>query len=328
MEAGGMTSKPLDVAGIEKAELHCHIDGLLDPTMLDELLADGHDFGLSAAALRSRYPFASLEAWRRDYCEFIEPHLGPREERLPLLLERHLRRLKAQRVVYAEIFVSGLLFPRGDDLGALIALFRELRRRADRVAKPELQVELVVCVGRGPPEKLERQLPRILALHREGLVCGVALAGAEDRFPVRPLRSCFERFHDSGMGIEIHAGELGGPDSVRDALEFGVPDRLGHGIALFQDPELIDLVRERRIHLELCPSSNLRLGVVPRIEDHPLGRAAELGLSFSINTDDPGPFACSMNSEFELARDTFHFDEKCFATILQSAKSAAFGATI
>jgi adenosine deaminase len=181
-----LESKAFDIAQLEKAELHCHIDGLLDPPMLDELLADGHDFGLSAAALRARYPFDSIDAWDRDYCALIEPHIQPRAERLPLMLERHVRRLKEQRVVYAEIFVSGLLFPRGDDMGALLELFREIRRRADLVAKPELQVELVVCIGRGLPTRLEKQLPRIMALHREGLICGVALAGAEAQFPVKP----------------------------------------------------------------------------------------------------------------------------------------------
>jgi adenosine deaminase len=150
------------------------------------------------------------------------------------------------------------------------------------------------------------------------------LAGAEAQFPVRPLQPFFERFHDRGMGIEIHAGELAGPESVRDALEFGHPDRLGHGVAVFQEPALIDLVRERNVHLEFCPTSNRRLGVVPHIEDHPIGRAYELGVEFSINTDDPGPFECSMNSEFQLVRDSFHFDEKHFAQIFRSARKAAF----
>ncbi len=313
-----------DVTRIEKAELHCHIDGLLDPAMLAELSADGHDFGLSATALQARYPFDSISAWQRDYCEFIEPHLRPHAERLPLLLERHLRRLKGERVVYAEIFVSSLLFARGHDLGALVELFRELRQRADAAAGPALEVALVVCIGRGPPAKLEKQFPRIVALHRQGLICGVALAGAEDRFPVRPLQPFFERFHDLGMGIEIHAGELAGPESVRDALEFGRPDRLGHGVAAFEDPALIESIGERRIHLEFCPTSNRRLGVVPHIADHPIRRAYELGLELSINTDDPGPFECSLTSEFELVRDTFHFDESDFARIFQSARKAAF----
>jgi adenosine deaminase len=313
----------LDVAALEKAELHCHIDGLLDPAMLDELAADGHDFGLAAAALGARYPFDSEESWMRDYADFVAPHLLPLEVRLPLMLERHLRRLKAQRVVYTEIFVSGLLFARSD-VGALVELYGELLRRARAVAEPELRVAFVACVGRAPPQKLERQLPRILALHRAGIVCGVALAGAERDFPVRPLRRCFEQFRDSGMGIEIHAGEFAGADSVRDAFDHGFPHRLGHGIAAFADPALIDRIAAEGIHVEFCPTSNLRLGVVARIEEHPLGRAHALGVEFSINTDDPGPFGCSMNSEFELARDVFGFDERDFAKISAATRTAAF----
>src|SRR5262249_4354566 len=153
--------------------------------------------------------------------------LRPRAERYALVLERHLRRLKRQRVVYAEIFVSGLLAECGDDLGALVALFRELKRRAELAAAPELQVELVICIGRGPPHKLGRQLPRIVALHDAGLICGVALAGGtETQFPVRPLTSYFATLRERGMGIEIHAGEFSGPESVRDAIDFGFPDRL------------------------------------------------------------------------------------------------------
>jgi adenosine deaminase len=315
----------LDVAALEKAELHCHIDGLLDPALLDELAADGHDFGLPAAALRARYPFNSEQAWLRDYAEFIAPHLQPLDVRLPLLLERHLLRLKAQRVVYAEIFVSGLLFAR-DDLGALVELYGELRRRARAVAEPELQVELVACVGRGSPAKLERQCPRILALHRAGVICGVALAGAERDFPVRPLRRCFEQFRDSGMGIEIHAGEFAGAESVRDAIENGFPQRLGHGVAAFADPALVELIAARGIHVEFCPTSNLRLGVVARIEDHPLGRAHALGVEYSINTDDPGPFECTLTSELELVRDVFGFGVEDFARILRATKKAAFAA--
>jgi adenosine deaminase len=308
---------------VEKAELHCHIDGLVDPAMLDELSADGHDFGLTAEALRQRYPF-NAETWGRDYFDFLAPYLRPRAERYGLVLERHIRRLKQQRVIYAEIFVSGLLAEYGDDLGALVALFRDLKRRATLAAAPELQLELVVCIGRGPPHKLARQLPRIIALHDAGLVCGVALAGAETEFPVRPLTSSFAALRERGMGIEIHAGEFAGAESVRDAIEFGFPDRLGHGIAIFADSALIDIIGERGLHLELCPTSNLRLGVVRGIAEHPIGRARSLGLSFSINTDDPGAFACSMNSEFALVRDAFGFDDQTFAAILAATRAAAF----
>src|SRR5437016_11790304 len=102
--------------------------------MLDELAAEGHDFGLSASALRALHPVESMEAWEQRWIPLVAPHLEPNAERFVLTLERHLHRLKAQRVVYTEIFVSGLLFACGDDLGALVELFREIRRRADAIA--------------------------------------------------------------------------------------------------------------------------------------------------------------------------------------------------
>ncbi len=123
-----MSGAAVDVARLDKAELHCHIDGLLDPALLDELRADGHDFGLAAAELRARYPIDSLAAWERDYCAFVEPWLQPRAVRLPLLLERQLRRLKAQRVVYAEIELARDVF--GFDEPAFARIFASTMKAA------------------------------------------------------------------------------------------------------------------------------------------------------------------------------------------------------
>ncbi len=187
-----------------------------------------------------------------------------------------------------------------------------------------MQVEFVVCIGRGPPEKLERQFPRIAALRRADLICGVALAGAEADYAVRPLARYFDRFRDLGLGVEIHAGEFAGPESVWDALQYGKPTRLGHAVAAFHDEALVDTLGERGIHVEFCPTSNLRLGVVTAIEGHPLGMARDLGIEFSINTDDPGPFECSLNSEFDLVRRTFGFNASDFDKVFESSMRARF----
>jgi adenosine deaminase len=312
----------VDIAGLEKAELHCHIDGLLDAAMVQALRDEGRDLGLPCDALAAVCPVDSAAGWER-YRELVEPYLQPHGQRLAWLLAHHLRRLVAQRVGYAEIFVSGMLFPRGEDPAAYGERFRALRAVCDAFA-PHLQVGLVACIGRGPPHRLERQAAAILALHREQLVCGVALAGDELAGPIAPSRAIFERFRGEGLGIEIHAGEIGGADSVRDAIEHGFPHRLGHGLPVVADPALVDLVRERQIHLELCPTSNLRLGVVTDITRHPIARALEVGLPLSINTDDPGPFGCSLTSEYQLVRDTFGFEDADFARILAWTKAAAF----
>ena len=312
-----------EAAEARKAELHCHIDGLLDPAMLDELARRGTPLGIDRAALAAHHPVRSAEAWWQGYCALVGQPALPRDQWLPQALEIHLARLRSQNVVYTEIFVSSLLFVR-DGEAELVEFFADLAARARAAAGPDLRVELVICIGRGPPEKLARQVPRIAALRRAGLVRGVALAGREADYPVRPLAPILGTLRDLGLGIEIHAGEFGGPDSVRDAVRHGAPDRLGHAIAAFADESLLAEIAERGIHIEFCPSSNLALGVVRRIEDHPIARALALGLSFSINTDDPGAFACSMTSEFELVAATFGFGAADFARIFDRSMTAAF----
>ncbi len=313
----------MDVRALRKAELHCHIDGLLDPPMLAQLAERGEALEIDAAELEAVYPIRSVEDWLTKYASVVDRASRPLDRWLPRFLELHVARLRAQNVVYAEIFVSGLLFAR-DDLSELVEFFAELRARAIAAAGSALEIELVICIGRGPVEKLARQAPRIAALRTAGLIRGVALAGAEAAFSVRPLERCFDELRDLGLGIEIHAGEFAGTDSVRDALRYGRPDRLGHAIAAFSDERLLAEIAEGSIHIELCPSSNLALGSVRAIEQHPIARARAAGLSFSINTDDPGPFACSLTSEMELVARTFGFDERDFETIFENTMRAAF----
>jgi adenosine deaminase len=288
--------------------------------MAKQIVADREPLTIDPVAFE---PIRSLDHWLTGYLPLVERASQPRERWLPRFLELHLARLRTQNVAYAEIFVGGLLFAR-DEESELVELFSDLRTRALAAAGPDLEVELVICIGRGLEGKIAAQMPRITWLRRAGLICGVALAGLDEKVPVRPLERFFDEFRDLGLGIEIHAGELAGADSVRDALRYGRPDRLGHAIAAFTDDALLAEISERNIHLEFCPSSNLALGCVRAIEQHPIARARELQMSFSINTDDPGPFGCSLTSEMELVARTFGFDEKDFATIFANTMRAAF----
>ena len=163
-----------------------------------------------------------------------------------------------------------------------------------------------------------------MTLHEAGLIVGVALASENKEYNVKRLHSIFAQFHEAGLGIEIHAGEWLGSESVWDALEYGYPDRIGHGVSLFHDPKLLDLIRERDIHVEMCPTSNLKTGSISRIEEHPIGIAKELGLNMSINTDCPGIFECSMESEYELTEKLFGFGQNDFQKVLTDSLRARF----
>ena len=145
---------------------------------------------------------------------------------------------------------------------------------------------------------------------------------------MKPHRSAMRLAYDNGLPIEIHAGEWCGPESVWDALEYGYPARIGHGVAILEDEALVRQFRAQQTHIEMCPTSNLATGVVDRMADHPIRRAFDLGLNVGVNTDDPGPFSCSMNSEYQLLVDEFAFAAEELDVLRRNALAARFQPTL
>jgi len=314
----------MSIAALPKAELHCHLGGVLDPAMVRDLEAAGQGLGIDPAALDACYPVRSITDFVDVYSAFIDRFLRPRDVRLLPLVVQQVRRWNQQNATYAELFISDLLLAR-DDLAELIALYKLYRDTARAEAAGGLQVALVACIGRGPVDRLARQTERIIALYEAGAICGVSLAGLEEH-PLAPAEPLLRRMRDTGMGIEIHAGETGGVDSVWDAVRHGSPHRIGHGLAVFRDDRLIDAIGQAAIHLEFCPTSNLRLGCIARIADHPLLAAKQRGLSFSVNTDDPGAFQCSLSSELELVAREFGLAASDLVAIHANTVAAGFAA--
>ena len=304
---------------LPKVELHCHVDGIVDPAMLRAIQGQGHPMPLTPEDLQAAYPVRNFEGFLRWF-QATEPIEHNPENFKPIL--DHIERLKAQNVTYAEIMLGTSQLPR--DEGRLIEEFRAFREYVTGLEDGQIQVEFLVGVRRStPPERFDWVADRVIPLRQANLLFGVALAGWPES-PILAFDRTLARLHEAGVGIEIHAGEWAGPESVWDALEHGSPDRIGHGVALFQDPRLIERFQRDRIHIEMCPTSNLKTGSVERLEDHPVRLARDLGLNFSLNTDDPGPFENSLESEYELLAETFGFQERDFARVAENALQARF----
>lgn len=309
--------------GSLKAELHCHLDGLMNPAMLQELRTRGIETGISSKELEALVPVRSMKQWLDSYGPVVEPYFHPPERQFACL-EVHIDNLVRQGVTYAEVMVSRMLAaPEG--ISQVIERFVSLRRVADAAEKKGLRVELLVAIGRGPREKTESQSKPILALAKEGLVCGVAIAGDECAATMESISDLLGKFRDAGLGVEIHAGEMAGPASVWDALIHGKPDRIGHAVRAFEDDRLVEELQRQDVHLEFCPTSNLCLGVISDIAQHPILRARQLGMNFSVNTDDPGPFGCSMESEVRLLEKNLGFSHADFEQISENALRSRFG---
>lgn len=334
----------MNLKTLPKVELHCHLDGILSPSMVRDIRAEDATFPIDPDALQRAYPITDRVNFF-NWWTFTRALDGELTYFHPIL-RRHVERLKAQHVVYTEIMIASSELP--TDIAEAIDKILALRDAAGLTtpATPpptmagapttagvlsEIQVEFLIAVGKSKPhEVIAERAQRILQLYEAGLIVGIALAGPESGYPIKPFTKTMAKLHEAGLGIEIHAGEWCGPASVWDALDYGYPDRIGHGVSLFEDPKLIELFQTRQIHIEMCPTSNVKTGSVSHIEAHPIKRARDLGLNFSVNTDDPGIFSspgiseCSLETEYELLANVFGFEAHDFQTIYENALAARF----
>lgn len=156
---------------------------------------------------------------------------------------------------------------------------------------------------------------------------GMDLADQELDYPGREFAQLFLRAKERGLGITVHAGEISVEESrinVRDAIEHMAADRIGHGLHIVNDPDLVKLVIDNDITLELCPTSNLLTGSIAVIEDHPLKRLLDAGVKTTINTDDPSLFAIDWNSEYALVSNSLGLTGADIDQCIENAKAASF----
>lgn len=311
----------MNVAKLPKVELHCHIDGIVSASMTADILKKYPHFPLQPDDFQDRDDVNDYETFWKWY-EVIKPLPKNIVAYYPIV-EQYIAHLKAQNVRYFEIMLNSGQLP--EDIPEAIDKVRAMRQWLNEQENGEIQVEIIIVFGRNKTvERVAELGEKIIVLYDAGLICGVGIAGPEPNNPIKPFHKTFAKFHEAGMGIEVHAGEWVGTESVWDALNYGFPTRIGHGVSLFQDPKLIELFQDKQIHIEMCPTSNLKTGSIATIEEHPIRRALDLGLNFSVNTDDPGPFASSMNSEYELLATSFGFTEADFETVYRNSLDARF----
>jgi aminodeoxyfutalosine deaminase len=168
---------------------------------------------------------------------------------------------------------------------------------------------------------------RLRVRRRDGARDGVAalgLGGVEDGAPPEPFAPQFARARAAGLHSVPHAGEHAGPASVWGAIQALGAERIAHGVRAIEDPALVACLAERRILLDVCPSSNLCLGVYPDLDVHPLRRLREAGVDVTINSDDPPLFNTTLNDEAALLAGAFGYDADTIDAILLDGVRAAF----
>jgi adenosine deaminase len=328
---------------LPKAELHVHLEGTVDLATLEELVREGDPPLLAQGgfveSMRSDLATPMREALARvragddprsvrDFNTFVDAfRLGLFSLRhgrdYGLLLERHLARVHAQGVVYTEVMFSPAVLPQPYDtilraeeaLDAMAGVIESWRGRVDCA----LIVDLTRNMG---PERALLQLKEAIAGRDRGVVA-VGLGGEERDWPATLFARHFEVAREAGLRVTCHAGETLGPQSVREALAVGA-ERIGHGVRAVEDPDLIAELVERAVPLEISPTSNVVIGVTPALELHVLPALLNAGVEVNISTDDPGVFACDLEGEYALLRDTFELDMLTELRLVENSFRHAF----
>lgn len=166
------------------------------------------------------------------------------------------------------------------------------------------------------------------AIENRSTFVALDLADNEDGFDSKPFSPLFMKAKKAGLNVTIHAAEINTPKApryIKDAVEYLGATRIGHGVQIYRDPEMIAYAKNKNLTLELCLTSNYLTQSVPgKLQAHPIRLLYEAGVNITINTDDPGIFFTDMNREYSLLREFFHFTDADFARCNEHAAQASF----
>ena len=295
-----------------KAELHLHLEGSIWPGTLIQLARH------NGVALPAENEEGLREWFRfRDFGHFVEVYsliircLKSYDD-YALIVHELGAELARQNVRYAEVtFSAGSHERRGVPFDTYFAALSGARERV----RTEFGVQMnwvfdIVRDFKDPVEKrwnADFTTSAAIEAMGEGVVA-LGLGGMEAGNPPDPYAPYFERAIAAGLHSAPHAGETGGPESVRAAVELLHAERVGHGVRSVEDPSLVRYLAERGVVLEVCPSSNLRLGVFPDAAHHPLRALYDAGVPVTVNSDDPPLFNTTLTDEVLLLPDVFGFN--------------------
>jgi adenosine deaminase len=298
---------------VPKIHLHCHLEGCLRaPTFLE--LAAKHGVPLryrrgGDIALRQAqddvegdpYAFEGLEEFLLLFAAVSRALRDP--EDYARLTREFVEDALAQNVIYGELFVSPSVWtffnPQLDVRATVEAIVSELRS-----ARPRATFKLLADVTRNFGADSAKATARAMAAMTDLDVIGIALGGDEARYPARLFKETFAYARSEGLHCVAHAGEADGPTSVRDAVQLLRAERIGHGIRALEDRATVELLAERRIALEICPTSNRLTGAELAAHPHPHVEFDELGCVVTVDCDDPEIFRTTLQDEYAIVERT------------------------
>lgn len=289
-----------------KVELHVHLEGSIRPSTL-LTLAERNGIALPAQDLDSLREFYHFT----DFDHFIQVYVAVSSclktvDNFSLVAYEFGAEMARQKIRYAEVTFTPYtnVVSSGLPFDEILAGLNDGRSRA----KTDFGVEFrwVLDIVRDNPDTRHQVAEWAVSAVGQGVV-GFGLGGTERNHPPEQFADAFARAREAGLHSVPHAGEVVGPESIWGAIQTLKAERLGHGVRSVEDPALVAYLRERQVPLEVCPTSNLCLGVYPSYQEHPIRWLWEQGLAVTVNSDDPPMFNTDLVHEYQILADELGF---------------------
>lgn len=294
-------NEKLEYHALPKVELHLHLD-----------------CSMSYAVAKKIKPSLTEADFQRDFiapdkCRNLADYLKRANQQLALMQTAEQLRLvtldlfeqlAAENVIYAEIRFAPLLhLEQGLPPREVVRIVNEAVTEGKQ--KTGIEAGLILATLRHYSEAQSMETVRLVQEFQGTNVVGFDIAADEAAWPIDAHKSAFSFAYEQGLNATAHAGEAKGAESIRETLEYFRPSRIGHGVRSVEDPNLVALLAEKKIHLEICPTSNIQTNVFQEMEDHVVDQLYRSGISLSINTDGRTISNTRLSEEYRLLAEHF-----------------------
>ena len=321
---GAMPAPSSFVRALPKVQLHCHLEGTVRAETFREL---AHHYGAesprASGPLEATYAFTTFRDFLLTFAEVCKVIRTPDD--YARIAHDYVLDAAAQNVRYAELFVSPSVwtyFHAGLDVVEVCQAMRDVFDREGKARN--IEIALICDLTRNfGVERAQKAVELASRLAERDLgVVGIGLGGDEVNFPARLFTEQFAYARSHGLHVVAHAGEDAGPESVREAIDLLGAERIGHGVRALADPALVAELAERRIALELCPTSNRLTGAVAPRAEHPIRAFDAAGVVCTVDADDPALFSTSVSQELALVASWL--GENALIRLTRNAIDASF----
>jgi adenosine deaminase len=310
----------MTIQQLPKVELHLHLD-----------------CGLSYEVVSTIDPSVTKAAYLHDYiapakCQNLADFLTravkgfalmQTKEQLQLVVHDLFKQLAVNNTLYAEIRFAPLQhLDKGLSPYEVVAATEAATAAA--IKETGVEARLILCTLRHFTEAQSMETVKLVEQFKGTHIAGFDIAADEAGFPIDQHIAAFKYAKEKGIHCTAHAGEAMGAESVWETLEHFGPSRIGHGVRSAEDPKLVEHLRKHNIHLEICPSGNVQIGLYDAYQDHPIDRLYKAGVSLSVNTDAPTIVDITLTREYEKLQQAFGWTINDFYTCNVNALKAAF----